>query len=479
MEKIVVGFLGCGNIGCGVYKLLETYGAQIEENEGVGFEVRKILVRSLNKSRAWAIPSTLLTDRPEDVLDNPEIDMVMEFMGGEQPAASYMVRALENGKCVITANKMALATHWTQIVRAAREHAAGLYYEASVCGAVPIIRAINGSLQANRISSVMGIINGTTNYILTRMANEGAAYADVLADAQRLGLAEPDPTADVEGYDAAYKLSILSTLAFHRHVPVENVYREGITGITPLDVQCGKEFGLTLKLLAVAKEENGEIQAHACGEMMFYGRGAGDLPTASALVSDLICAAKAKRHELPAVSEAPCRMAEDWHCVHFVRMRAKDEPGVLSLITGGFAAEGVSIASMVQKGERDEAGFVQLIFLTHRAGEHAVRRALGFRAGERRKRDPRRRIKSTYRKIQMTLCCCIAFFLWKSAKVLKKTVKISICARCTRTVRKPTHKEKRMKCANLKKRKRIAGSRRNGRIKHVEKARNGSKKEKM
>ena len=225
MEKIVVGFLGCGNIGCGVYKLLETYGAQIEENEGVGFEVRKILVRSLNKSRAWAIPSTLLTDRPEDVLDNPEIDMVMEFMGGEQPAASYMVRALENGKCVITANKMALATHWTQIVRAAREHAAGLYYEASVCGAVPIIRAINGSLQANRISSVMGIINGTTNYILTRMANEGAAYADVLADAQRLGLAEPDPTADVEGYDAAYKLSILSTLAFHRHVPVENVYR--------------------------------------------------------------------------------------------------------------------------------------------------------------------------------------------------------------------------------------------------------------
>ena len=193
MEKIVVGFLGCGNIGCGVYKLLETYGAQIEENEGVGFEVRKILVRSLGR-----IASS------EDVLDNPEIDMVMEFMGGEQPAASYMVRALENGKCVITANKMALATHWTQIVRAAREHAAGLYYEASVCGAVPIIRAINGSLQANRISSVMGIINGTTNYILTRMANEGAAYADVLADAQRLGLAEPDPTADVEGYDAAY-----------------------------------------------------------------------------------------------------------------------------------------------------------------------------------------------------------------------------------------------------------------------------------
>ncbi|MFR5787067.1 MAG: homoserine dehydrogenase [Christensenellales bacterium] len=225
MEKIVVGFLGCGNIGCGVYKLLETYGAQIEENEGVGFEVRKILVRSLNKSRAWAIPSTLLTDRPEDVLDNPEIDMVMEFMGGEQPAASYMVRALENGKCVITANKMALATHGRRSSAPRASTPPGCITKRACAAPVPIIRAINGSLQANRISSVMGIINGTTNYILTRMANEGAAYADVLADAQRLGLAEPDPTADVEGYDAAYKLSILSTLAFHRHVPVENVYR--------------------------------------------------------------------------------------------------------------------------------------------------------------------------------------------------------------------------------------------------------------
>lgn len=403
MEKIVVGFLGCGNIGCGVYKLLETYGAQMEKNEGVAFEVRKILVRSLNKNRAWAIPAALLTDHPEDVLNDPEIHIVMEFMGGEQPAASYIMRALANGKPVVTANKMALATHWTEIVRTAKEHAAGLYYEASVCGAVPIIRAMNDSLQANRINSVMGIINGTTNYILTRMAREGAAYADVLADAQKLGLAEPYPTADVEGYDAAYKLSILSTLAFHRHVPVECVYREGITGVTPLDVQCGREFGLTLKLLAIAKAENGGIQArvhptfvpnthplagvndafnavfvdgHACGEMMFYGRGAGDLPTASALVSDLIRAAKTKRHEWPAVSDEPCDMASDWSCVHFVRLRAKDEPGVLSLITGQFAAEDVSIKSMVQKGEKDADGCVQLIFLTHRASEHALRRAL-------------------------------------------------------------------------------------------------------
>lgn len=403
MEKIAIGFLGCGNIGCGVYRLLAENGRRIEENEDVAFEVRKILVRSLSKKRMADVPELLLTDRPEAVLEDPEITIVMEFMGGEEPAASYMIRALEQGKTVVTANKMALATRWDDILAAARAHGGGLYYEASVCGAVPIIRAMNDSLQANRIISVMGIINGTTNYILSRMSDEGSAYADVLADAQCLGLAEPDPTADVEGYDAAYKLSILSSLAFHRHISVEKVYREGITGITPLDVQCGKEFGLTLKLLAVAKEENGQIQArvhptfvprthplasvndafnavyvtgHACGEMMFYGRGAGDMPTASALVSDLIKAAKTKRHALPAVSDESCVLADDWNCVHFVRMQAKDEPGVLSVVSGKFAEHGVSIASMVQKGKEEHRGEVQLIFLTHRASERAVRSAL-------------------------------------------------------------------------------------------------------
>ena len=403
MSNISIGFLGCGNIGCGVYRLLREQGEQIARNEGETFEIRKILVRSKGKKRGAEIPEALMTENPDDVLLDPQISIVMEFMGGEEPAASYMIRALEAGKTVVTANKMALATHWQEILRAARDHAAGLYYEASVCGAIPIIRAINDSLQANRITSVTGIINGTTNYILSRMTREGASYADVLADAQRLGLAEPDPTADVEGYDAAYKLSILSTLAFHRHVPVGSVYREGISGITPLDVQCGKAFGLTLKLLAIAKEVDGCIQArvhpafvpddhplasvsdafnavyisgHACGEMMFYGRGAGDMPTASALVSDLIKAARMKNHQLPAVDGVPAWMADDWACVHFVRMLAKDEPGVLSVVSGTFARHGVSIASMVQKGETDQDGHVQLVFLTHRASERCVRSAL-------------------------------------------------------------------------------------------------------
>ena len=403
MEKVRIGFLGCGNIGCGVYRLLGQQRAQMEENEGVSFDVRRILVRSAGKQRGADIPAQLLTECAEDVLGDPEIAIVMEFMGGEQPAAAYMLRALAAGKTVVTANKMALATHWDELVRAAREHGAGLYFEASVCGAIPIVRAMSDSLQANRISSVAGIINGTTNYILSQMSSEGASYAQALSEAQRLGLAEPDPTADVEGFDAAYKLSILSSLAFHRHVPVEAVFREGISGVTPQDVQFGREFGLTLKLLAIAKEGNGTIQArvhpafvpnahplasvggafnavyvngHACGEMMFYGRGAGDMPTASALVSDLLVAARAKAHRLPAVLGEAERIADDWTCVHFVRMLARDEPGVLSELAGLFARHGVSIASMVQKGVRDAEGRVQIVFLTHRASERAVRAAI-------------------------------------------------------------------------------------------------------
>jgi len=403
MRKIAIGFLGCGNIGSAVYELLEQQESRIAKNEGVAFEVSKILVRDVKRARGLSAPQEVFTDNADDVIDDPQISIVMEFMGGEQPAAQYLIRALEAGKTVVTANKMALALHWKEILQAARIGGGGLYFEASVCGAIPVIRAMNNSLQANRITSVMGIINGTTNYILSRMSREGAPYADVLSDAQRLGLAEPDPTADVEGYDAAYKLSILAMLAFHRYVSVESIYREGITSITPLDVQCGKELGLTLKLLAVAREEDGKVQVrvhpafvpsdhplasvsdafnavyingHACGEAMFYGRGAGPMPTASALVSDLICAGKAKKHELPAVEEEACPLTPDWSCEYFIRMRAVDEPGVLSLIAGEFASCGISISSMIQKGERDDCGFVQLIFLTHKAWEHSIREAI-------------------------------------------------------------------------------------------------------
>lgn len=407
MKTVKIGFLGCGNIGSGVYRLINEQAAAIAENEGVQFDVVKMLVRDTKKARAGIAPA-LLTDDPAQVLDDPQIEIIMEFMGGEQPATDYLLRALKNGKTVVTANKMALAINWHRLQAAAKESGAGIYFEASVCGAIPIIRALTDSLQANRIESLMGIINGTTNYILTRMTREGASYEDVLADAQRLGLAEPDPTADVGGYDAQYKLSILSSLAFRTHIPVDVIYREGISGVTALDIACGDEMGLCLKLLAVAKREGNDVEVrvhptfvpkthplaavsdafnavyvsgHACGEMMFYGRGAGDYPTASALVSDLVKASKAERHDLPSFpiekeADAAIRICDDWMSTHFIRVRATDKPGVLAGIAGTFARYDVGIASMVQKGECDAQGRVQLVFLTHRASEKAVRQAL-------------------------------------------------------------------------------------------------------
>lgn len=405
MKKVNIGFLGCGNIGAGVWRLLQEFGEEIGRREQLCFELRRVLVRDVHKARGVDLPKALLTDRPEDVLCDPQIEIVLEFMGGEEPAASYTQRALQSGKTVVTANKMALSTHWAALSAAAAQSGAGLYFEASVCGAIPVIRAMTDSLQANRIESLMGIINGTTNYILTRMTREGGRFDDVLYDAQRLGLAEPDPTADVEGYDAAYKLSILSSLAFHTHVPVESVYREGITKISPIDIACGQEMGLTLKLLAVAKRCGDTVEArvhptfvpsahplasvsdafnavflkgHACGELMFYGRGAGDMPTASALVSDLIKAAGAARHKLPEFfgGEDGVKMDNDWSSVYFIRMRARDKPGVLAKVAGCLGSHGVGIASMVQKGEPDPEGRVQLVFVTHRAHERSVMAAL-------------------------------------------------------------------------------------------------------
>ena len=402
MKTVKVGFLGCGNIGCGVYRLLGEQAQAIGAQEGLRFDVRRILVRDKTRRRAADIPQALLTERAEDVVDSPEIGIVLEFMGGVQPAAEYMIRALRSGKTVVTANKMALASRWSDILAAAWEGGAGLLFEASVGGAIPVVRALGDSLQANRITSIMGIINGTTNYILTRMAAEGLSYGTALEEAQRLGLAEPDPTADVEGYDAVYKLSILSSLAFHRHVPPEAVYREGITKITPLDIRYARQFGLTLRLLAVARRTDDEVQVrvhpafvpddhplasvngafnaifvrgHACGDMMLYGRGAGDMPTASAVVSDLICAGRGGIR-LPAVDGEETRIAADWMSEYFIRLQARDEPGVLAMVAGRMAEQGVSIASVVQTTEPAERGRAQVVLLTHSASERAVRKAL-------------------------------------------------------------------------------------------------------
>lgn len=408
MERtITIGFLGCGNVGGGVWKLLNGFADDIAHRTGLRFFIKRVLVRSLAKKRDIDFPEGVLTDRVEDVLDDPEISIVLEFLGGEEPAHQWITLALERGKTVVTANKVAFALHWHELQKAAKQSGAGLYYEAAVCGAIPIIHTLEESLQANRISYIYGIVNGTTNYILTRMSKEGAEYADVLADAQRLGLAEPDPASDVEGLDAAYKLSILASLAFHGRVPFENVYVEGITQVQAEDIRCGQELGYTLKLLAIAKRNGLKVETrvhptfirndhplanisgafnavflhgHACGEMMFMGRGAGDLPTASAIVSDLVRAASAQKHLYPTFDNelhpaVSLQNNTDWRCAFYTRMLAKDEPGVLSRIAQTFADHGVSIAAMQQKGEQRD-GRVTVVFITHQASERDMQKAI-------------------------------------------------------------------------------------------------------
>ncbi len=406
MKELVIGFLGCGNIGGGVWRLLEDMREEIAERfDGLGIRVKRVLVRRVNAPRSCGVPREVLTDRAEDVLEDPEISLVAEFLGGEQPAADYMLRALRAGKQVVTANKMALCLHWAELNRAALESGAGLFYEASVCGAIPVIRMLNTSLQSVRVDRVMGIINGTTNYILTGMSAGGAEYADVLADAQQLGLAEPNPESDVEGMDAAFKLAILSSLAFHSAVPYAKVYREGITHVTARDIAFGAEMGYTLKLLAIAKRDGdrAEVRVHptfldrhhplarvdgafnavylhgdACDAITLQGRGAGDLPTASAVAADILQAA-AGASGLPAGGERLCEerltVSENWTTRYFLRLSAVDAPGVLARVADCFAQEGVSIAAMMQKGAAED-GRVQLVFITHLAEEEAVRRAL-------------------------------------------------------------------------------------------------------
>ena len=406
MSKIVkLGFLGCGNIGGGVWHLLNEMHDELLRRDGLDLRVEKALVLSIPLART-DVPKAILTESAADVLENPEIDIVCEFMGGEHPAADFMQRALEHGKTVVTANKMALALNWDKLDAAARRTGAGLYYEASVGGVIPVIRSLTLSLEADRIDRVMGIVNGTTNYILTRMAREGSDYADVLADAQRLGLAEPNPAADVEGFDAAYKLSILASIAFHSRVTYDRVYREGITGVTAADIAVGREMGYVLKLLAIGKRDGDtvEVRVHPtflpgdhplarvdgslnaiflhgayCRDMMLQGRGAGDMPTASAICGDIVYAALNDRPTRPSFENTPesdpaLTFTDDWRSRYFVRLDTPDAPGVLARAAGVFAAEGISIDAMMQKPARE--GRAQVVFVTHETGEKAAAKAV-------------------------------------------------------------------------------------------------------
>jgi len=403
MREVQIAFLGLGNVGSGVYKILQKRSKEFEEKEGLKINIKKILVRDINKKRLVDADKSILTDNPDDILDDPDISIVAEFMGGENPALNYLLRALNSGKSVVTANKEVIARHWEKLDEAASANGVGLYYEASVCGGIPVIKAIQESLQANRIERIMGIINGTTNYILTKMSENGSDFSEALKRAQELGYAEPDPTADIEGFDAAFKIAILSTLCFHKRVRLDNILREGITGITREDISYGRELGYALKLLAIAKDNEGKVEVRVhptfiplnhplssvrssfnavylkgdCfGDMMFFGRGAGDLPTGSAVVSDILTAACRKEHRyMDFGRKTPDAVYnDDWQTKYYIRLTVKDQPGVLGEIAGYFGKHGVSIASVIQKGYGDTTA--PLIFVTHEASEKSIQNAI-------------------------------------------------------------------------------------------------------
>ena len=325
MKKVGVALLGLGTVGGGTYRILEANREMIKKYQGVDLTVEHVLEKNLERCKQLGVDESIVSTDINNVLNNPKIKIVAEFFGGIEPAKTFLIKSLEAGKSIVTANKELVAKYWHELEVAAKKGKAGIYFEASCVGGVPIIRTLIEGMQGNNIQSIKGIVNGTTNYILTKMADTGANYADALREAQELGYAEFNPTADVEGYDASYKLSILSSLAFRTKVPLDKVSREGISTVKVEDIEYGKELGMTLKLLAIGKNTNGKIEARvhptfvenssqlalvkgsfnavsvvgdAVGEIMEYGRGAGDLPTGSAIVSDIVYAALKTRHTL-------------------------------------------------------------------------------------------------------------------------------------------------------------------------------------
>jgi homoserine dehydrogenase len=396
-----VGLLGCGNVGAALVQLVGSRGDDIARRAGLRLDITRVAVRNLAKERPVAFPDGVLTHDAQSVVDDPNVDVVVEVIGGIEPARSLILDALKLGKPVVTGNKELLANVGKDVFDAAEASGVDLLFEASVGGGIPLMRPLRESLAGERIRRVIGIVNGTTNYILTRMTEEGCTFADALAEAQSLGYAERDPTADVEGYDAAAKAAILASVAFGARVVAGDVYREGITDVTAADIAAAHELGYVIKLLAVAEEIDGEIatrvhpamlptthplaavrgsfnavfvQGDAIGDLMFYGRGAGGSPTAVAVLGDLIDASKnlhsgARGATLGELARRPVRPIDEVQSQFYLTVDVADRPGVLAAIAGVFGRHEVSIQSMQQEGQGDEA---HLIFVTHLAREAAL-----------------------------------------------------------------------------------------------------------
>ncbi|KKM08798.1 homoserine dehydrogenase [Clostridiales bacterium PH28_bin88] len=406
-DRISVGILGLGTVGSGVVKVLRQNREGIAHKVGLPVEVAKVVVRDLNKPRSVDLLPGVLTTNPAEVLEDPAIDVVVEVMGGIEPAKEYILRALHRGKHVVTANKDLLAIHGKELFDAAAEHGSDLFFEASVAGGIPIIAALKESLAGNRIRKVMGIVNGTTNFILSKMTALGAGFGEVLAEAQALGYAEADPTADVEGYDAARKIAILASIAFNTRVTLRDVYVEGIAKITARDITYARELGYVIKLLGIAREAGGvvEVRVHpafiprehplaavndafnaifitgdAVGDTMFYGRGAGELPTASAVVGDIIAVARDLTHNVSGriactcFEQKPIRPMGEVEASFYLRLAVKDKPGVLAGIASVFGNQDVSLATVLQKKTMGEDA--EIVLITHRVQEQNLQDAL-------------------------------------------------------------------------------------------------------
>ncbi|MFC5402074.1 homoserine dehydrogenase [Cohnella soli] len=425
MKAIQVGLLGLGTVGTGVVKIVEGHQEDLSNQVGSPISIAQILVKDRTKARGVSIDPAKLTEDAWDIVRNPNIDVIVEVMGGISTTKDYILEALERGKHVVTANKDLMALHGQEILAKAREKGCDVLYEASVAGGIPIIRTLVEGFSSDRITKIMGIVNGTTNYILTKMSQEGAAYAEVLKEAQELGYAEADPTSDVEGLDAARKMTILSSLGFRANVSLEDVSAAGISGVSQLDIRYAKRLGYEVKLLGIAERQddmisvsvqptmikashpiasvNGVFNAvyvhgEAVGETMFYGAGAGELPTATSIVADLVAVVKnmklgvnGRQAQLP-YNVVKLKTDEQIASKFFLLLHVEDRAGVLAQIAQVFSNCDVSIESVMQPSAPYKSS-TEIIIITHQASKAAMNQVMQAFSGLSAVRE----IKSVYR----------------------------------------------------------------------------------
>ncbi len=405
-QKIQIALLGLGTVGTGVYKVLETQKQEMLPKLGVELELKKILVRNIEKAAKKVADRSLLTDNWQDIITDDTIDIVIEVMGGMEPARTYMLEALRAGKNVVTANKDLIATDGKTLMDAAKDAEKDFFFEAAVAGGIPIIRPLKQSLEGNRISEIIGIVNGTTNFILTKMTEDNMEFSEALQMATEMGYAEADPTADVEGLDAARKMAILASIAFNSRVTFSQVYTEGITKISARDIRYAREMGCHIKLLGVARntKEGIEVSVHpmlidsrhplasvndtfnavfitgdAVGETMFYGRGAGELPTASAIIGDVFDTAKNILYNCTGHVNCTCyktlpiKPMDDMIHRYFMRLQVEDRPGVLAAVTSVFGKNQVSIEQFIQKRKTED--FAEIVIITEEVMERNVKKS--------------------------------------------------------------------------------------------------------